>query len=181
MDIRFDAVRARDRHQTYLTSDAFSLHTDLSYVTDPPKYVLMHCVRPDPDKGGVSLLADCRAAFGAISDEGRSVLRQAIFTFGYPPSYPPGGGRTQAVHEAGGARAIWRHRLDRLQYPAWAKSALDEFDWALRDVAVPQPLVEGDLMVIDNHRTAHGRTAFESNGGGSQHHLRRSYARAHDQ
>ena len=176
MDVRFDPIKAPGRQQTYFTSDAFCLHTDLSYVTDPPKYLLMHCVQHDADGGGVTLLADCRIAFGAVSNESRSILSQTIFKFDYPPSLPPGGGLTQAIHETTEARQIWRYRPDRLQYPAWAQPAVGEFDQALRSAAASHLLVAGDLMVVDNHRTAHGRTAFRADGRESQRHLRRSYA-----
>jgi alpha-ketoglutarate-dependent taurine dioxygenase len=181
MEIRFNAVKAQKvRRQEYFTSDEFSLHTDLSYVINPPRYLLMHCVQPDPDGGGASLLADCRAAFGVISNEGRSVLSREIFKFGYPLSYPLGGSRTQPIHETSGTREIWRYRLDRLQYPAWAKSAINEFDEALRSTVVSHLLDAGDLLVIDNHRTAHGRTAFRPDMERNQRHLRRSYAHDHN-
>jgi len=54
---------------------------------------------------------------------------------------------------------------------------VDEFDRALRGVVATHLLITGDLMVIDNHRMAHGRTAFQADPDRAQRHLRRSYAR----
>lgn len=49
------------------------------------------------------------------------------------------------------------------QPPPWPTLAwLDRFDAVFAAVAEPVVLAPGDLLLIDNHSTLHGRTAFEA-------------------
>jgi hypothetical protein len=54
--------------------------------------------------------------------------------------------------------------------------AITEFDAALREVATGRLLSSGDLLIADNHRMVHGRTAFIPGRSSAERHLRRSYA-----
>jgi hypothetical protein len=55
-----------------------------------------------------------------------------------------------------------------------AADALARFDLRLRDAAREVPLQPGDLLVIDNHRVAHGRRPFRARFDGTDRWLKRA-------
>ena len=64
MHLRYEAPKIQENQRpAYFTSDYFPLHTDLSYVEETPNFILMHCIFPDANGGGITLLSDCQASF----------------------------------------------------------------------------------------------------------------------
>jgi hypothetical protein len=81
--------------------------------------------------------------------------------------------KTPAPYLSGGTGKEMRFRYwENILESAKSTSAIDallHFDRALTSVSYEYPLKKGDLVLIDNHRVAHGRRAFpgwtrESNG-----------------
>lgn len=160
MHLRFDPEKIELASQpTYFTSDEFPLHTDVSYVPNPPGLMLMHCVRPDPAGGGQVLLASCDAALRLLPDDVVASLQQPVFRFLYPPACPVGASEPAAILEQG----RWRFKYACMDFADELDSAVDAFHQALQSVCEPVTMQAGDLLIVDNHRMAHGRTAF---GGG---------------
>ena len=59
MHLRFDESKAQSTSRpAYFTSSEFPLHTDLSYVDNPPRYLLTLCIRADANQpdGSVRLI-----------------------------------------------------------------------------------------------------------------------------
>ena len=174
MHLRYDPVKiAPGQKPAYFTADHFALHTDVSYVPNPPRYMLLHCVHPDPGGGGSSQLADCDAAFALLDESDREVLTQKVFRFIYPPNCAVGESEPFAIRE----QAIWRFKYTSMRIPEFAIGAVERFHQALTDVSELLLLTRGDLLVVDNHRIAHGRTTFGRPGPGlPERHLMRLYA-----
>lgn len=174
MHLRFDDKKAQDTdRQAYFTSGAFPLHTDLSYVSNPPRYLLTMCVTADESGGGITTLASIESAWQQLSSAHRSVLMQRSFSFENAPNTGVGVCKNQPIHEANGGAGLWRFRLDTLIYPRDAAGAVQNLTRALERTVVEIPLECGDLLILDNHRVAHGRTAFNVP---SSRHLLRAYA-----
>lgn len=174
MHLRYDPMKAvKSARPAYFTADAFSLHTDMSYVDHPPKFLLTHCVYPDESGGGITLFSDCRAAFLQMPETERSILSQPIFRFAYPPGCPLGESNSLPIHDPGAS--MWRFRLDGMIIPDDAGDVVMEFSRRLNQLTQKIALKRGDLVIMDNHRIAHGRTQFDA--AKSRRHLRRIYAR----
>lgn len=176
MDVRYDPhKRATLDRPAYFTADHFPLHTDVSYVSNPPRYLLMHCVTPDPGGGGACLIANCSDAASLLEGDAARWLSRPVFRFVYPPGCPVGESQPMAVREPG----LWRFKPGAMRCPAEAFDAVREFEDALGAVALTLPLGSGDLLILDNHRWAHGRTAFDpARNEGPQRHFMRTYVAA---
>jgi hypothetical protein len=135
--------------------------------------MLLHCVHPDPGGGGASQLADCDAAFALLDESDRETLCQRVFCFIYPPNCTVGESEPFAIRE----QAVWRLKYTSMRIPGFANGAVERFHQALTSVSELLLLTRGDLLVVDNHRIAHGRAAFGTPEPGlPQRHLMRLYA-----
>ena len=176
MHLRYDPAKTKpETRPAYFTSNFFPLHTDVSYVPTPPRLMLLHCAQPDPGGGGVTLMADCEAAAQQISDKDRVQLQEPVFHFLYPPRCPAGESAAHAIHEPG----LWRFKHAAMRIPPARQEAVERFHRALTQVSLSLFLERGDLLIADNHRIAHGRTAFNpSPRHAPGRHIMRVYAQA---
>jgi hypothetical protein len=180
MHLRYDPEKIDLADQpAYFTSDDFPLHTDVSYVPNPPGLMLMHCIRPDPWGGGQVLLAPCDGAQRMLPDEVMATLQQPLFRFRYPPACPVGSSAPAAILE----RGRWRFKFACMEFAAEHAPAVNAFYQALLAVCETVMLQAGDLLIVDNHRIAHGRSAFNASGAGAEElptgrHMKRCYVNA---
>jgi alpha-ketoglutarate-dependent taurine dioxygenase len=175
MHLRYDPAIARENKlPAYFTSNFFPLHTDVSYVPNPPRFMLLHCVNPDPQGDGIYLLADCYAAMASLNDFEQTIIQKRVFSYSYPPNCPEGQIQNYAIFE----RRMWRYKHSSMCFPNQAKSTLKRFNQALSDVSQQLLLERGDLLIVDNHRIAHGRTAFDPSATSNSpvRHIKRLYA-----
>jgi alpha-ketoglutarate-dependent taurine dioxygenase len=179
MDIRYDSSKAAaGQRPSYFSRDKFPLHTDLSYVPSPPRFLLTQCVDPGTGLDGAALLADCSAAWTALAPSFQKVLTEPLFTFPYPPNCEQGHSAALAICTTTNGMRRWRFRPDGMTYPFGASDAVYRFQRALEAITVEHQFLAGDLLVVENSRVAHGRTAFSS-ADSAQRHLRRVYAHDH--
>jgi alpha-ketoglutarate-dependent taurine dioxygenase len=161
MHLRYSAEKARKNHMpAYFTSDFFPLHTDASYVANPPRFMLLHCVHPDPGGGGINLLADCDKALASLTERERGTIFRQVFNFLYPPNCPEGQSRAYAIYESG----MWRYKHSSMSFPQKFADDVERFNQALIDNSISLLLERGDLLILDNHRIVHGRTVYKPGG-----------------
>jgi alpha-ketoglutarate-dependent taurine dioxygenase len=176
MDIRYDDSKTvAGQRPSYFSRDRFPVHTDMSYVPTPPRFLLTQCVRPGHGGEGAALIADCSAAWAALPLPSRAILSEKLFAFGYPPNCTEGHTEPLAVFAVTNGSPRWRFRPDTMTYPPSAIEAVSNFQNALDAATVKHRFLVGDLLVLDNTRVAHGRTAFSGSRGNGRH-LRRAYA-----
>jgi alpha-ketoglutarate-dependent taurine dioxygenase len=177
MDLRYDSAKTSvDGRPAYFTSDRFPLHTDLSYVPLPPRILLMQCVHPGFPGEGDTLLSDCRLAQESLTIGAVRTLEGKWFRFHFPPGCQTGNSGLQSILRTSGSRKLWAFRRDGMEIPAHAQSAVQALVEALEASMIKIRLDRGDLLIVDNHRVAHGRTAFHATGNGPARHLRRTYS-----
>ncbi len=137
-------------------ADDFALHSDESFCAQPARFVLLHCWRADPAGGGTSLLLTREQILAAADGPTREAL--ASIALPYPvgnfPVLAPGGLRFNAAEIDGETRA--RGRSASASESRWVR----EFEALFARLASQCRLASSDLLVIDNHRVLHGRTAF---------------------
>jgi clavaminate synthase len=174
MDLKYDFAKIKEQQKpAYFTSDYFPLHTDVSYVPNPPKFMLLQCVMPDADRGGSCLLADCAAAFDLLAEDEQAMLSRKLFRFAYPPNCPAGESSPYAIRN----KNVWRFKYSSMKFPDEVSVAVESFYEALQEIATELFLERGDVLIVDNHRIAHGRTAFHKPYPGDPgRHIRRLYA-----
>jgi alpha-ketoglutarate-dependent taurine dioxygenase len=135
---------------------AFPLHSDEAFAAKPCHYVLLHCWRADPAGAGTSLLAT-RERIEAIADDDTRQPLQALrldYPFGPATTLSPG---LLRYNRSEVESLLQRHELPLC--PA-TRRWMDRFDAVFESVAESLVLAPGDLLLIDNHRTLHGRTAL---------------------
>ncbi|MEV6832110.1 TauD/TfdA family dioxygenase [Amycolatopsis sp. NPDC051102] len=146
------------------------LHIDAPNVTAPPDYTSLLMLRPDPAGGGHSVLADLRAAALLLTDADRDVLSHPLFFEG----------RAEQLHGVGepllpfpvledgppGCTWIrWAGKLLTDPRNATHLPVLDRFAALLHGTERRVLLRRGNLLVVDQRRAAHGRTALGPQDG----------------
>lgn len=144
-----------------LCSGEFECHTDEYFLDVPAALVLLHCVRNDPDGGGLSLVLPCRVLLEFLEDSVKDLLSRRM----YP--HP-----TQLVsvldRESGETRVRYNryevegyYRAAGVPVPSVIQQVFDRVSQVARDRATRVHLSEGDCLVLDNYSVLHGRTAFD--------------------
>lgn len=169
-DLRTDNTTNANTDQLGYTDAAIGLHTDQPFLDTPPRYQLLQAIRA-ADRGGESLLADGEAAFRYLASidaaaaelllatpvrfhrKQRAFEREVI-----APIVTRDGDRIQ-VRSSYFTVAPYRVAFERMT--AWYR-AHDQFVRLLRDPRhhFQFALRAGDLLIYDNRRMLHGRTAF---------------------
>ena len=178
MHLMFNEAKAPQRDRpAYFSNEAFPLHSDLAYVFNPPRYLFTLCLQPDRNGGGLTILSDCTQAWQALSLEHKRQLEEPQFQFRNPPNTPPGGTGRLPVFLVADDWSMFRYRRDSMTYDSHAADAIASFSDALDECAFSVPLCSGDLLIVDNHRILHGRTAFLLKEiPNERRHLLRAYA-----
>jgi gamma-butyrobetaine dioxygenase len=173
----FDVRSTPEATDLAYTSVSLDPHTDNPYRTPVPGIQLLHCLVNETN-GGLSTLVDGFAVAQALRAQDRTaftVLTATPVRFKYldastelTASAPP-----IELDVTGSLRAI--HFSPRLDFvPLFAPDKLDvyfrarrKFDQRLRapDFEIRFLLKSGDLVMFDNCRLLHGRTAFDPTEG----------------
>ncbi|MBK8339405.1 MAG: TauD/TfdA family dioxygenase [Flavobacteriales bacterium] len=148
------AVTVRPESRALVMSDkALDLHTDHQEA----RFIAWHCIR-QTDHGGTSLVLDVGEVFDLLPEADRQRLAQIRFMAhrvfdGDPDEHP-------LLSQVNGHRRFYyapflvhsRHR---------AEPVLVKFRQLVREATpVMIDLEAGDVLVVDNHRMLHGRTAI---------------------
>jgi L-asparagine oxygenase len=171
-------------------------HTDFSFDKNRPErpyniynadYILLLCLRRDPDGEAYTLYAEARDVCSQLDEHELAVLRQPRFQFG--ASYSFAGGC--------GADKMWSLPAAILTGPARCPEISTDMLCGVRgideeaqrlldrvrqihhtpDLARRVCLEPGHLLLIDNRKGAHARTAFAAYYDGRDRWLQRIYVR----
>ncbi|MEV0445338.1 TauD/TfdA family dioxygenase [Streptomyces spectabilis] len=149
------------------------LHLDLVNTTLPPDYSALLCVRPDPRGGGASLTASLRRAVARLSQDERDLLGQPVFhdgdffdLTGVGEELDPFPVLDELRPEEGFVRftAKMLPDMDPRDPHTAAARALE------RELIADQGRIllgRGDLLIVNQHLSAHGRERL----GDGQHQL----------
>jgi len=170
----FDVRAVSDPNNLAYTGLSLGLHTDNPYRDPVPGLQTLHCLHSG-EGGGVSLFADGFSVAETLrSQDPQTVNTLAAtpvrFEFADATSYlwaerpiilQSESGHVEAVHY--NSRSIAPLRLPLGKIPEFYR-AYRVFAQLLRDGrhVASTPLAEGELVVFDNRRVLHGRTAFSS-------------------
>jgi alpha-ketoglutarate-dependent taurine dioxygenase len=169
-DLRTDNTTNANTDQLGYTDAAIELHTDQPFLDAPPRYQLLQSIRR-ADSGGETTVADGLAAFRYFESIDAELAARLLAT-------PVHFHRKQKAFEAsvvapivsfaGGTFTVRSsyftvapYRVPFADMAAWYR-AHDRFTRIVRDPRFHYrfTLAPGDVLLYDNHRMLHGRTAF---------------------
>jgi hypothetical protein len=169
-DLRTDNTTNANTDQLGYTDAAIGLHTDQPFLDNPPRYQLLHGIRA-ADHGGETLLADGETAFRYLASLDSAAAELLLRTpvrfhrrqraFEREVVAPIASIRGDRVQIRSSYFTVAPHRLPFERLTAWYR-AHDQFVRILRD---PRhhfrfAIRAGNLLIYDNRRMLHGRTAF---------------------
>ena len=145
---------------------AQGLHIDAPNVEAIPEYTSLLVLRSDPGGGGTSLLGDLRAAVTKLGEADQEALREPVFFEGRADGLS-GVGRPrmpfpvlEADQHGELAWVRWAAKMVEDQRNATRAGVLERFAAALAQTTVAVTLGRGQLLIADQRRIAHGRTAL---------------------
>lgn len=168
------------------TSDSFDteldLHTENAFHSIQPDYLLLLCLRQDPVAEAITYIASVDRILDCLDHE------QQAFFLNEPYNFLSDYGATEKNQRID----INKHqtvlygdpdapffRFDpqfMIAYSDRAQSALDKLRAIAWEAVEPVRLTRGDLLIIDNRRTAHARSPFTARFDGSDRWVQRTFA-----
>lgn len=162
------------------TSSAVELefHTETAFHPYRPRYLLLSCLRGDP--AASTLLCDVDQVLDLLEPEVRAVLGEPRFRTGVDESFTAGAIADRrpptAVLSGNPQRPTLVFDADLMQgIDAEAQAALETFRDLTLARRVGLSLEAGDLLVVDNDRCIHGRSAFRARFDGTDRWLQRTF------
>lgn len=184
-------VRTGATTQTNQGSAVFlNFHNDIIY--DPsgiytlsnPDFLVLLCVRSDPEGRAATYYADARDVARALDPEHLEELRKPLFRLNAPGSYCRQVGRDQVLGkptalisgpEEYPEIAVSANGVEPLT--AGAAAARDALQQTCREVAHQVHLRPGQALLINNRKGLHARSSFQAHHDGTDRWLQRSYVR----
>ncbi|MFJ3941707.1 TauD/TfdA family dioxygenase [Streptomyces parvus] len=160
-----------------------SLHSEMLYHRWRPDFLLLACSRADHDSAAGTTVASGRAALPLLGAAELEILRENRMACGTDLAFRHSDGSSPQANVlvVDGDPADPRLAFDReLLEPGnpLARRALQALSDALDMVTDTVRMRPGDLLVLDNTRVVHGRTAFTPRWDGHDRWLHRMYARS---
>lgn len=168
-------VQAQRAALTGLGSDfELSLHIENAAlrhgpVDRAPDGLALTGLSPEPSAPPATKIADARVALRSLSPRLAAILREPRFAVRVPGRWRDamgGDARVRTPLVTGGAQApsciiaTYGDMTEGLDVKA--QHAYEAFRDALEAVATPVVIMPGRLVLVDNHFTLHGRTAFKA-------------------
>jgi L-asparagine oxygenase len=177
---------APERVQEYEQSAAGSraplaLHTERCFHPHLPSHVLLFCLRPDPARRARTEIASIRKMARLLPARHLPTLFRPEFRTGIDYSFgnratEKANGPVLSVLYGDRADPCLRYDLDLMKgLNPPAQSALGAVKRAATLSRDSVRLAAGDLLIIDNRRAVHGRTAFTPRYDGRDRWLKRAY------
>ncbi len=158
------------------TPDALPLHTDCSNKVSPPNLVAFAMERPDPQGGGESMMLSAADLVDELPAHLISQLRQPDFPFTAKKRYPILQGEGDDVQIRYYQQQINSALGKQCAVSDTLQSAIDELEryLALSVRSVRFAMQAGEVVMMDNQRVLHGRSAMPANSSRLMHRFRLS-------
>ncbi|SDY48311.1 L-asparagine oxygenase [Amycolatopsis xylanica] len=174
-------VPGQEEMQGNSGSVLLSFHNENAFHEHRPDFVMLLCLRADPDRVAGLRTACIREVLPLLSTETREALFHEEFVTEPPPSFGGSDGATAPHAVLFGAEDDPDMRVDlaaTTPLTPRAAAALAELGEAFASGASVTKLEPGDLAIVDNRVTVHGRTAFRPRYDGTDRWLQRTFVAA---
>ncbi|MCR6741678.1 TauD/TfdA family dioxygenase [Aeromonas dhakensis] len=161
----------------FFTWNKFDLHTELPYHTMPPDYLILYCVENVP--GGITLTSSALNALEHLDKKDRSLLQEEAFKIAIPPHFRHSNSHSTErpiIYKNGSVLERIRVRFDGIECCTNRhEKALMQLKTQLEKGRVEHHLNPGDMLIINNRLSVHGRTAFNPRFDNKDRELKRVY------
>lgn len=172
-----------DTQQSISSRAILELHCETVFTNTRADFVGLLCLRPDHERRAATLLSPALKVLAKLDQPTIETLKQPRFSTTVDGSFLRGSGLTHAVVVQpvtilSGTGECPRLRCDFAETKGLddtAQKAVDALYQAACEIATGVYLVSGDLLIVDNHSTFHGRTSFSRRGDGMDRWLLRSF------
>lgn len=172
-----------DTQQSISSRALLELHCETVFADSRADFVALLCLRPDHARTAATLLSPAVQVLAQLDQETRDLLRQSRFATTVDGSFLRGSGLKEAVTVqpitiVTGSEERPRLRCDFAETTGLdpeAQAAVDALYKAACEIATSVYLEAGDLLIVDNHSTFHGRTPFAMKHDGMDRWLLRSF------
>lgn len=172
-------VPGSERFQGNEGSVLLNFHNENAFHPHRPDYVLLLCLRADHDRVAGLRTASIRQVYDLLPDQTRAALFRREFVTAPPPSFGQLDTESEPHAVLTGAEddpdVLVDFAATEPLTPA-AREAMAVLRELFAEHADTHHLVPGDLAVVDNRVTVHGRTAFLPRYDGCDRWLQRTFA-----
>ncbi|GGS42018.1 MULTISPECIES: TauD/TfdA family dioxygenase [Actinokineospora] len=173
-------VPGKETFQGNAGSVLLTFHNENAFHRHRPDYVLLLCLRPDHDRIAGLRTVCVREVLPLLTPDTRAALASPEFLTAPPPSF--GGDGASVPHAVlHGAADDPDLRVDlaaTTPLTPRAEVALGELGRAFEQATRTVRLTPGDLAIVDNRVTVHGRTDFTPRYDGEDRWLQRTFVTA---
>ncbi|MFI7004628.1 TauD/TfdA family dioxygenase [Nocardia sp. NPDC050175] len=172
-------VRGKETFSGNAGSVLLTFHNENAFHQHEPDYVLLLCLRADHDRIAGLRTACLREVLPLLTSASRETLFAPEFITAPPPSFPSDSEARAPKPLLSGAIEDPDIRMATIATTSLtprAEAALTEFGQACNTVAHITRLAPGDLVIVDNRVTVHGRTAFQPRYDGADRWVQRTFA-----
>ncbi|MEH2004982.1 TauD/TfdA family dioxygenase [Nostoc sp.] len=157
----------------------FSVHTDLSYIDNPPNIMAVHYINDDPRESGCPTFCEAKTIATILSNKAKRELKKINFRFTPPQHYQGATSKPIPIlsYEDSYGWSI-RFRRDKLEYVNKTQPAvnavnelLDSIHQSVFKIKIP----EGSFIFINNQTLLHGREGYKKELTQRTRHLNRMY------
>ncbi|MFE6162206.1 TauD/TfdA family dioxygenase [Streptomyces sp. NPDC056486] len=164
-------------------SVAFDFHTENVHHPLRPDFLGLLCLRQDHEGVGATRVASVRQALPLLAPRHQEILRRPVFTSAYPTSFArniagprPSAGPHPVLFGPVNEPFMRFNSHNTTADDTEGTEALQALSKALEVVCKDVVLEPGDLVLVDNHIAAHGRSSFTPRFDGTDRWLRRCYS-----
>lgn len=171
-------VAGKERFSGNAGSVLLTFHNENAFHRHEPDYLLLLCLRADHDRTAGLRTACLREVLPLLSDAARAALFAPEFITAPPPSFGHDDETRAPTPVLLGDPADPDMRMATIAttpVTARAEAALREFGQACDTACRTLVLAPGDLAILDNRVTAHGRTAFRPRYDGADRWVQRTF------
>ncbi|GAA1310389.1 TauD/TfdA family dioxygenase [Saccharothrix xinjiangensis] len=172
-------VPGRENFSGNAGSALLTFHNENAFHPHEPDHVLLLCLRADHDRTAGLRTACLREALPLLPDATREVLSAPEFVLRPPPSFGTDNTTRAPQPVLSGAVDDLDIRIAQIAITPTtprAEAALAELAHAFDTAARTTRLAPGDMAVIDNRVTVHGRTPFRPRYDGADRWVQRTFA-----
>lgn len=171
-------VPGRESFSGNAGSALLTFHNENAFHQHEPDYVLLLCLRADHERIAGLRTACLREVLPLLTEASREALFAPEFITAPPPSFGADGATRSAQPVLLGAPEDPDMRMATIAtspLTGRAEAALLDFGEACDAAAHTVRLTPGDLAILDNRVTAHGRTAFQPRYDGADRWVQRTF------
>lgn len=154
-----------------------TFHNENAFHRHRPDYVLLSCLRADHDRAAGLRTVSIRQVYETLGDRHREALFSAEFVTAPPPSFGSASAESEPHAVLTGAQDDPDVMVDfaaTTPLTGRAGDALAELRSLFVAHALTHYLTPGDLAIVDNRVTVHGRTSFTPRYDGQDRWLQRT-------